>query len=101
MAATPEAKVKKAIREALKLLEDSGHKIWYFSPVVNGMGKPALDFIGCIDGKFFAIEAKAPGKRLTERQESTVQDMRYAHAIVGVVHETDPKEIAACLLLLL
>ena len=58
MAATPESKVKRAVKAVLKQ-----HGIWYFMPVQNGMGRIGIpDFICCARGRFLAIEAKAPGK---------------------------------------
>lgn len=39
------------------------------------MGKPGLDYEGCVNGIFFAIEAKAPGEWLTPRQRYTTVDI--------------------------
>lgn len=64
---TPEGKVKAMVKRALATLSDEYH----FMPVQNGMGAPALDFYCCIGGAFVAIETKAPGKKLTARQELT------------------------------
>jgi len=59
MALTPEGKVKAAIKR--KLVERG---VWYYMPVQNGMGVTGIpDFICCWQGRFIAIEAKAPGKR--------------------------------------
>jgi hypothetical protein len=56
---TPEGKVKDAVRKALK-----ARTIWFYQPMQNGMGQVGIpDFICCWDGKFLAIETKAPGKR--------------------------------------
>lgn len=54
-------------------------------PVPYGYGEPSLDFVGCFQTYFFAIEAKAPGKKLTARQELTVAKMKRAGAAVFVV----------------
>jgi hypothetical protein len=51
-------------------------------PVQNGMGKASLDYIGWFRGRAFAIEAKAPGKRPTVRQEITMASMSLAGARV-------------------
>jgi hypothetical protein len=57
--ATPEHAVKAAVK---RLLKERG--IWHFSPVSNGMGVHGIpDFLCCWNGRFFAIECKAPGKR--------------------------------------
>jgi hypothetical protein len=40
-------------------------------PVPTGFGEPGLDYEGCLNGLFFAIETKAPGGWLTPRQRRT------------------------------
>lgn len=77
---TPEGKVKEIVKKALK---EAG--AYYHMPVQNGMGKPTLDFVGCLSGLFFAIETKAEGGKLTLRQEETIKEMRAAGAAVFVV----------------
>jgi len=70
---TPEGKVKAAVKKALK---DKG--IWYFLPVSNGMGQVGIpDFICCYEGKFLAVETKAPGKRgyTTPNQERVLKEI--------------------------
>lgn len=58
MARTPEGTVKVGVK---KVLEEFG--AWYYMPVQNGMGVSGIpDFIACVDGKFIAIETKAPGR---------------------------------------
>ena len=56
-------------------------------PVQNGMGAPSLDFIGCYQGIYFAIETKVPGARLTERQKLTACQIFNAGGRVFVVRE--------------
>ncbi len=70
MAATPEAAVKIKVR---KLLNECG--AYYFSPVQVGFGARTLDFLGCHSGRFFSIETKAPGKKMTEQQLSIADRM--------------------------
>jgi hypothetical protein len=79
---TPEGKVKRKINA---LLKSYGPKIYYDMPVPGGYGKRALDYIGCVDGKYFSIEAKKPGGKPTEIQHQTIKSMREAGAIVFVV----------------
>ena len=79
---TPEGKVKARISAALKTAG-----AYYFMPVQNGMGAPSLDYIGCINGKFFAIEAKAGDKQMTLRQARTAETMRGADAAVFLVND--------------
>lgn len=56
---TPEGKVKQAVVKYLKEM-----KAWYHLPVSLGMGQHGIpDIVGCHNGRFFAIEVKAPGRR--------------------------------------
>jgi len=68
---TPEGKVKAKIKRLL-----SKYECWSYMPVSNGMGAPALDFQCSKKGRAFAIEAKAPGKKPTPRQVSTMREYR-------------------------
>lgn len=83
---TPEGQVKRAIK---KFLEQMG--AWYHMSVMNGMGKPTLDFICCYRGRFFAIEAKRPGGKVTVRQEQTINEIE-AFPSSGVTWVIDSPE---------
>lgn len=76
---TPEGVVKAIIKDTLhewgiapagKEREYTGRQTgWYYTPMNNGMGVGGIpDFVGCYKGHFFAIEAKAPSGKPTERQ---------------------------------
>lgn len=101
MASTPEGKVKSKIKRALDHLREKGFPIYYHMPVQNGMGKPTLDFICCINGHYVGIEAKAPGKKPTERQEATMAEIRAAEGTTITFDGSNPEELSACLLMLL
>ena len=88
---TPEGIVKDKVKKVLKRCG-----VYYHMPVVNGLGKPTLDFVGCADGGFFAIETKAPGKKPTPRQELTIAEMRAAGGKVFVI-DGDTTELEAWL----
>ena len=79
---TPEGKVKEYVKRVLK-----DHGAYYYMPVPAGYGAPSLDFVGCIDGWFFAIETKAGKKGMTKRQEVTARAMRQAGATVFLVND--------------
>lgn len=69
--ATPEGKVKAAVK---KWLQARG--VWFCMPAANGFGKAGVpDFLCCWQGKFLAIETKAPGNR---RGTTTMQDVQIA-----------------------
>lgn len=79
---TPEGRVKAKVKRTL-----TEHGAYWFCPVQNGMGAPGLDFMqvqvpGC---PAFCIETKAPGKKLTVRQERTVASIRAAGGTVFVI----------------
>lgn len=74
MAKTPEGKVKDGVRKRLK---EAG--IWFYQPIQNGMGRVGIpDFICCYNGRFLAIETKAPGKinNTTPNQEQVLKEIR-------------------------
>lgn len=96
---TPEGRVKAKIT---KLLKSYGERLWYDMPVPTGFGKSQLDYTVCVNERFLAIEAKAPGKNPTPRQELTMAAMRKAGAAVYVVRNDDDliavrDEIERCL----
>ena len=86
MASTPEGKVKDQVKRLLK--KYGAYQHW---PVQTGYGAPCLDCHGCYNGLYFAVETKAPGKRLTPRQELTVQDIESTGGAVFVVGEVATK----------
>lgn len=83
---TPESKVKAQVKDFLK-----ARGAYFFMPVQTGYGAPTLDFLGCYNGRFFAIEAKKPGGKPTARQRFTIEEMCKAGAAVlvydGARHE--------------
>ena len=73
MGTTPEGKIKAKIRNVLII-----HNCYIAMPVQGGYGSALLDFYGCHRGRFFAIEAKAKGKKPTERQLLILKEVRDA-----------------------
>lgn len=89
MAMTPEGRVKEAVKRVLKA---SG--IWFFMPMQNGFGVVGIpDFICCWNGRFLAIETKAPGKRndTTANQDRRLQEIRDHNGYSLVVD--DPQQL--------
>ena len=74
MTTTPEGKVKKQISAFLRRVDG----LWYNMPVPGGYGVSTLDYVGCFRGRMFAIEAKAPGKKPTDRQRMMMEDIEYS-----------------------
>lgn len=83
---TPEGRVKARVKD---VLARHGARIYSHWPVLNGMGKPTLDCVGCVNGWYFAVETKAPGERITPRQYRTRREMESAGATVFVIDATD------------
>lgn len=79
---TPEFKVKALVKRRFKAAWPAAY---LFSPVQNGMGSPSLDMLWCINGLWIAVETKAPGKKMTERQKTTAADIIYAGGLVFMV----------------
>jgi hypothetical protein len=82
MATTPEGKIK---RKVSALLAAAAPRVYYEMPVPGGFGKTTLDYLGCANGMFFAVETKAPGGKPTERQKATMAQMRAAGAEVFLI----------------
>ncbi len=77
---TPEGKVKAKVRRILEK-----YPRYEFWPVPSGYGVSSLDCLLCRDGKFVAIETKAPGKTPTPRQLKTIKDIESAGGKVFVI----------------
>lgn len=90
MAMTPEGKVKEAVKKVLK-----AHGVFYYMPVQNGMGQVGIpDFICCFNGRFWAIETKAPGKRgsTTANQDRVLEAIKAAGGIAVVIDDVKQLE---------
>lgn len=87
MAMTPEAKVKKAVKEYLNSID-----AWYYMPVSNGMGRVGCpDILACWHGRFLAFETKAPGKRgnTTPNQKREIDGINQAEGLAIVVDDVE------------
>tara|TARA_R110002167_G_scaffold117114_2_gene292802 strand:- start:11230 stop:11565 length:336 start_codon:yes stop_codon:yes gene_type:complete len=87
---TPEGAVKKKIKAML-----NKHGVYSFMPVQNGMGAAALDYHCAVPpaGLALMVEAKAPGKKATLRQEVTMQQMESAGARTIVIDGDNMDEL--------
>lgn len=80
--------LEKTIKTAVKKrLDELG--AYHHWPVQTGYGTRCLDCHGCLDGLYFAIETKAPGKVPTVIQEATIKRIRAAGGLVFVVDTTE------------
>lgn len=78
---TPEGRVKGQIDRALKTLP----RCYRFKPVQSGLGTKTLDYLLCVNGRFVAIEAKAPGKNYTPLQWQHKEEIKAAGGTVFLV----------------
>jgi len=86
---TPEAKVKKRVKEILADLN-----AYYVMPVTGGYGNSgAPDFIICIAGLFYGIECKANGGKATTLQLKQHDDIRKAGGVALIVNETNVENL--------
>ena len=83
---TPESKIKAMLK---KVLDSYKPHLAHESPVQNGMGTPTLDINGCYYGHAFKIEAKAPGKKPTDRQVQTMNIWNKAGCAIFVIDGTE------------
>jgi hypothetical protein len=81
---TPEGRVKNEVKKQLKAL--GAYQFW---PVQTGMGAVTLDCLACLSGRFIAIETKAPGKRPTPLQETTLTKIAEAGGVTLVIDSVD------------
>jgi Holliday junction resolvase len=82
---TPEAKVKKKVKEILKSMG-----AYYAMPVATGFASSGVpDFVVCCKGKFYGIECKANGNKPTALQESNLSQIREAGGVALVIDESN------------
>ena len=83
---TPEAKVKKVIKDWLKTLP----YCWWFMPIGGAYTSHGVpDIVGVINGRFFAIAGKAAGKikNTTRLQEITIAAIKAAGGVTIVADD--------------
>jgi Holliday junction resolvase len=89
MAMTPEAKVKKKVKEMLDAMG-----VYHFSPYQAGFGRAGIpDIIGCFDGQFIAIECKAGKGTTTALQERELTRIQNAGGYALVVNEKNINQL--------
>lgn len=89
MAMTPEAKVKRRVKEIL-----ATYGAYHFPPATGGYGKSGIpDIVGCYKGYFFAVECKAGKGKTTTLQDMQLQAIRDAGGVAIVVNEHNLHEV--------
>ena len=88
---TPEAKVKKKVRETLKALG-----AYCTMPVTGGYGvSGAPDIIVCHQGRFIGIECKANGNKPTPLQERALRAIKDAGGASIVIDENNADQLGS------
>lgn len=83
MAATPEKKVKDAVRALLVK-----HGVYHVFVPANGYGRSGIpDLLCCVRGLFLAVECKAGGNKATKLQLRELEDIRLAGGYAVIVDE--------------
>ena len=89
MAATPESKVKKRVREILDKLG-----VYHFMPPANGFGRAGIpDIIACMNGHFIAIECKAGKGTTTALQDRELNAILNAGGTTYIARESNLDEL--------
>jgi hypothetical protein len=88
MATTPEGRVKASIKRYLKAVPNC----WYFMPIGGPFSVHGVpDIVGLCNGRFFAIECKAPLKHnnLTANQERALAFINAAGGVAFVASSVE------------
>jgi hypothetical protein len=89
MAKTPEGLVKDKITKVLK-----EYGVYYFMPIGGMYSKVGVpDFIGCLNGRFVGIEAKAGKGTTTALQDRELRLIKEAGGVSLVVNENNIDEL--------
>lgn len=82
---TPEAKVKKRVKQ---ILAEVG--AYHAMPIGTGFGNAGVpDFLVCLRGRFYGIECKANGGKPTALQLKHLDDIRKAGGVALLIDETN------------
>ncbi len=86
---TPETAVKQQVR---RMLDDVS--AYYFFPPANGYGRAGIpDVVGCILGRFIAIECKAGKNKTTALQERELARIEESGGFAFVANENNLNEL--------
>ena len=87
MASKPETKLRLKIQKAVR--KEYGKLVWIEHPTAGMYGSGLLDLVGCLEGRFFALEVKVGKGKATERQETTIDRILEAGGIAAVVRSVE------------
>jgi hypothetical protein len=86
-----ERDVKEVVKQILKEVPNC----WWFMPPANGLGRSGIpDFVGHVDGHFFAVETKFGKGKPTANQEREINMIRETNGVVWIVNEENLRQFA-------
>ena len=84
-----EADVKDYVKSVLRSYTPS----WWFMPPAKGYGKAGIpDFLGCINGKMFAVETKFGSNKPTAMQYREMNSITLSGGAVWIVNDKNYSE---------
>lgn len=86
MVSKPESRLQEKIQTALKR---SVGGFWFKAHGGAYQKRGLPDLIGCVKGRYFALEVKVPGNEATPLQEATMQKIRDAEGVSCVVESVE------------
>jgi len=93
MAQTPERKVKDKVTALLRQ-----YGAYFFSPPSNGFGRAGIpDIIGCLHGRYIAIECKAGKNKPTALQLRELNLAAKAGGVALIIREDNISDVALAL----
>ena len=85
MKISKEEDVKKIVKAILR----DTPKCWWFMPPANGFGRSGIpDFVGHVNGNFFAVETKFGKGTATANQVREMEAIDKANGKIWIVRET-------------
>lgn len=82
-----EAEITRQIKDILNIPARTG-RLWYFKVAGGPYQRPGIpDIVGCYEGRFFAIEVKRIGGRLTDKQKKELLRIERAGGVAMVAYD--------------
>lgn len=82
-------KKEKDVKDVVKAVLKSTPDCWWFMPPANGFGRSGIpDFVGNVNGYFFAVETKFGKGTTTANQEREIALITQTGGQVWIVRET-------------
>lgn len=80
---------EKDVKDVVKAVLKDTPKCWWFMPPANGFGRSGIpDFVGHVNGHFFAVETKFGKGTTTANQEREIAAIDQSGGKVWIVRET-------------